>query len=170
MTGPAAKLLSRQPPWGEHPIVCRYVLCDFNGAQQKADPHRAAIDSNVAKGRYMTRIQFEQSRIAIEQEPFESNSCNPITYGIDRNTFRREKLQRLIDLARKAPGRIANTKLKIWQQQLDRSIAAKERFEKLRTEMKMSRLSPLPGELQRTAAGQSPELTRPVSGQRLSAD
>ena len=91
-----------------------------------------------AKNTNMTRIQFEQARMAIEQETFESSSCNPFTYGINRNAFDCQKYQRLIALAKKAPGLTARTKLKQWKRQLERSVTAKDRFEKLRAEMRIN--------------------------------
>jgi hypothetical protein len=84
----------------------------------------------------MTRIQFEQSRLAIEQETFEGGSCDPITYAFDRNAFLCEKFRRLIALAKKTPGETASNRLKLWTRQLERAVAAKDRFEKHRVEIK----------------------------------
>jgi hypothetical protein len=89
----------------------------------------------------MTRLEFEKSRLAIEQEPFEGDSFEPITYARDRNVFLCQKYQRLIDLAKKTKGMSAINKLKQWQRQLERTAAAKDRFEKLRAEIKIVRPS-----------------------------
>jgi hypothetical protein len=84
----------------------------------------------------MTRLEFEMARMAIEQETFQGTSCEPIAYAIDRNAFLCEKLQRLIALARQTPGETARNRLKQWKGQLERAVAAKQRFEKLRAEIK----------------------------------
>jgi len=108
----------------------------------------------------MTRTEFERSRMAIEQETFQSTCRDPFTYGIDRNTFVCQKFQRLIDLAEKAPGQAAKIKHKQWKQQLERSLAAKGRFEKLRAETKIiPSLSTIRSAQQ---PGQSPSPINPV--------
>lgn len=84
----------------------------------------------------MTRIQFEQARLAIEQETFQGGSCDPMNYGVDRNRFLCQKYKRLIALAEEAPGLGASNKLKQWKRQLEHAVAAKDRFEKLRDKIK----------------------------------
>lgn len=72
--------------------------------------------------------------MAIEQETFQGDSLDPMTYGVNRNEFLCQKYQRLIALAKKTPGLGASNKLQQWNRQLGRAGAAKARFETLRAE------------------------------------
>jgi hypothetical protein len=135
------------------PFARSNLFSDF-GTRQASTQNR--------KGLTMTRKEFEQARMAIEQESFRGTCCDAMTYGIERNAFLCDKYQRLIALAKKTRGLSADTKLKQWRRQLDRSMGAKDRFEKLRAESKIHQQSSSPA--------QSSGLTMSVSAQMLSAD
>jgi hypothetical protein len=87
----------------------------------------------------MTRKEFERIRIEIESEKFNGDCSDPITYGIQRAAFEREKFKRLIAAARKVPMQTARTKMEQWKRQLVRATQSQQRFEKIRQEIQTVR-------------------------------
>lgn len=86
----------------------------------------------------MTRKEFEKIRLAIESEKFQEDFTDPITYGIQRAAFEREKFLRLIAAARQVNMQTARTKMEQWKRQLERATQSQERFERLREEIGQS--------------------------------
>jgi hypothetical protein len=88
----------------------------------------------------MTRKEFEKLRLSIESEKFNEDHADPMTYGVQRAAFEKEKFKRLIAAARQVPMQTARTKLEQWKRQLERASRSQSRFEKLREEMRSTRM------------------------------
>lgn len=99
----------------------------------------------------MTRKEFEKIRLAIEGEKFREDCADPITYGIERAAFEREKFQRLIAAARQVNMQTARTKLAQWKRQLVRADETKARFERMREEVRATRNGGAPAAAQMSA-------------------
>jgi hypothetical protein len=94
---------------------------------------------SAQKDRIMTRKEFENLRMSIESEKFLGDCSDPITYGIERALFEKEKFRRLIATAKQVDMQTARTKLEQWKRQLERAGQSQQRFEKIRDELRASR-------------------------------
>jgi hypothetical protein len=83
----------------------------------------------------MTRKEFERLRFAIEGEKFHDNFSDPISYGIHRAAFDREKFQKLIAAAQEVDMQTTRVKMEQWKRQLARATQSQARFERLREEI-----------------------------------
>lgn len=97
----------------------------------------------------MTRKEFEKIRLAIEGEKFQEDCTDPVTYGIQRAEFERNKFERLIAAAKQVNMQTARTKMEQWKRQWERAGQTKARFERIRDEIRANRA-------QRIAAAGSP--------------
>jgi hypothetical protein len=95
----------------------------------------------------MTRKQFEKLRFAIEGEKFQDEFSDPISYGIHRAAFDREKFIRLIAAAEQVDTLTTRAKLEQWKRQLARAVEAQQRFERLREEIGGGRAVAPPNEV-----------------------
>ena len=86
-------------------------------------------------GKPMTRKEFERLRVLIESEEFVGDSSDPITYGIQRAEFDRNRLTRLIDAANQVRPQPVQTRVEQWKRQLARTTQSRARFEKIREEI-----------------------------------
>lgn len=91
--------------------------------------------------RIMTRKEFEKLRLSIESEKFVGECSDPITYGIERAAFERQKFKRLIAAAKQVNMQTARTKMEQWKRQLERASQSQARFEKIRDEIRALRPS-----------------------------
>ena len=87
----------------------------------------------------MTRKEFEKLRLSIESEKFLGDCSDPITYGIERAAFEKDKFTRLIAAAKQVDMQTARTKLEQWKRQLERASKSQVRFEKIRDEIRAMR-------------------------------
>ena len=94
---------------------------------------------DFTKRNMMTRKEFEKLRISIENEKFLGDCSDPISYGVERAVFEKEKFKRLIAAAKKVNMQTARTKLEQWKRQLERANQSQVRFEKLRDEIRSMR-------------------------------
>lgn len=83
----------------------------------------------------MTRKEFEKLRMSIEGERFLGDCSDPISYGIERAAFEKEKFRKLIEAAKQVNMQTARTKLEQWKRQLERASKSQIRFEKIRDEV-----------------------------------
>jgi|GEM_PF-1759816 len=100
----------------------------------------------------MTLKEFEKLRLSIERVKFVGDSSNPITYGIERAVFEKEKFKKLIAAAKPMEMKMARTKLELWKRQLERANQSHARFKKIQDEiraMRIDRVVPTGGLTQR---------------------
>jgi len=83
----------------------------------------------------MTRKEFEKLRFAIESEKFQDEFSDPVSYGIHRAAFDREKFMKLIAAAEQVDMLTTRAKLEQWRRQLARATQSQQRFERLRDEI-----------------------------------
>ena len=83
----------------------------------------------------MTRKEFEKLRLNIEGEKFQEDFTDPISYGIQRAAFEREKFMKLIAAAQEVDMQTARTKMEQWKRQLERATQSQQRFERLRDDI-----------------------------------
>jgi hypothetical protein len=77
----------------------------------------------------MTRKQFEKFRIEVEARKFLSVEMNPITFGIQRLAFEKEKLNILIAAAEAIPMKTTKAKAERWKRKLQRADASIARLQ-----------------------------------------
>jgi len=88
----------------------------------------------------MTRKEFEKLRFAIESEKFQDNFSDPVSYGIQRAAFEREKFTKLIAAGQEVMNmQTTRAKMEQWKRQLARATQSQERFERLREDIAGSR-------------------------------
>ncbi len=88
----------------------------------------------------MTLQEFEKFRISLEQQKFHAESLDPLHYGIQRDTFRKERLNKLISAGGKVNSKTVQAKVARWKRQLQRLDKSQARLEKLREEIESGKL------------------------------
>src|SRR2546430_12532606 len=88
----------------------------------------------------MTLREFEKYRISLEQLKFRAESLDPLHYGIQRDTFRKDRLKKLITAGAKVNSKTVHAKVTRWKRQLERLDQSQARMEKLRNEIESGQL------------------------------
>lgn len=88
----------------------------------------------------MTLQEFEKFRLSVEQQKFQADSLDPLRYGIQRDTFRKDKLKRLISTGAKVNSKTVQAKVARWKRQLTRLDKSQARLEKLSSEIAAGKL------------------------------
>lgn len=84
----------------------------------------------------MTFSEFQKLVSAIQAEEFHSTTSDALTMGIQRCRFEEAQIARLLKLAKQSGIPTALKKMVIWEARLNRKIAARQRFERLKMELK----------------------------------
>jgi hypothetical protein len=82
----------------------------------------------------MTLKEFEVRRQEIERESLQAKNLNPISFGLERTRFQKEKLKKLLDTAQGINSLTVKAKVKQWERQLERLARTEERFLRLASE------------------------------------
>ncbi len=97
----------------------------------------------------MTRQDFEKARTGIVQKGFSGDFADPLQYGIQRGNFERDKLQKLIELGKNVPSKTVKDKVERWKKQVEKIDARVTELQKLKDEIRASRVRiGLPGSQQ----------------------
>lgn len=83
----------------------------------------------------MTLKEFHKLALKIQSEEFKSSS-DGFTYGLERAVFDQEKFKKLIELAREVDCKTGQTRLALWERQLERAIKRQARFEEMLNNMR----------------------------------
>ncbi|MDB6029376.1 MAG: hypothetical protein JWM68_5599 [Verrucomicrobiales bacterium] len=83
----------------------------------------------------MTRKEFEKLRVEIEAQKFQSVQLDPISYGIQRLLFEKEKFKKLIVAAEAIPMKTTRAKAERWKRKLVRADTSLLRLQKVKEEM-----------------------------------
>ncbi len=89
----------------------------------------------------MTRKEFEKLRVEIESSKFKSVEVNPISFGIQRLLFEKEKLKQLIKAAESIPMKTTLAKAARYKRKLERANASLLRLQKTEADEKRQILS-----------------------------
>ncbi|MDB6023826.1 MAG: hypothetical protein JWM68_49 [Verrucomicrobiales bacterium] len=87
----------------------------------------------------MTRKQFEKFRVEIETSKFKSVEINPLSYGIQRLLFQKEKLNILITAAEAIPMKTTLAKAARWKRKLLRADVSLLRLQKAKVDTESTR-------------------------------
>ena len=82
----------------------------------------------------MTLQEFEKFRLSLEQQKFNTDSLDPLVYGIERDHFRKDRLKQLISVGTRVDSKTVQAKVARWKRKVERLEQSQARLEKLRNE------------------------------------
>ena len=92
----------------------------------------------------MTRKEFEKLRVEIEAKKFRAVHLDPITFGIERLLFEKEKFNQLIAAAESIPMKTTHAKAERWKRKMKRADQTLVRLQRVKEEMAEKNFPALP--------------------------
>jgi hypothetical protein len=92
----------------------------------------------------LTRREFVNLKLTIEQQKFEPTDLGPLSYGIQRAYFERTKLEKLISAAERVEGKTAQAQADRWRRKLQKIEESQGKLQRLKEELVGSQ-SPVDG-------------------------